>query len=66
MPFCETQNISVLRAEIKLRVTPNDITKIDFAIALNRILPHTLAPPPYGDHQITSLPSSGSMTMSRT
>jgi hypothetical protein len=45
MPFCGTQNISVLRAEIKLGVAPNGIPKVDFAIALNRILSVTLLVP---------------------
>jgi hypothetical protein len=37
MSFCGTQNISVLRVEIKLGVNPNSIQKVDLVIALNRI-----------------------------
>jgi hypothetical protein len=36
MPFCELQNISVFRTEIKLEMTPSDIPKVDFATALNQ------------------------------
>jgi hypothetical protein len=35
-----TQNILVLRLEMKLGTTPNGISKVDLAIALNEILTH--------------------------
>ncbi len=40
MSFYGHQNISVFYVEIKLGVTPNSISKGDFAIALYRILAH--------------------------
>jgi hypothetical protein len=45
MFFCGTQNISVLRVEMNLGVTPNDIPKVDLAIALNRILTYMCSLP---------------------
>ncbi len=45
MPFCDPQNISVFRVGIKFGLTPSDISKVDFATALNRILTHTRTPP---------------------
>ncbi len=48
MLICGSQNISFFHIEIKLEVARNDITKVDFMIALNRILTH--ARTPYGDN----------------
>jgi hypothetical protein len=48
MPFCGPENISVSHVGIKLGVTFNDIPKVDFAIALCRILAHIRTP--YGDN----------------
>ena len=46
MLFRGSQNISLFHVGIKLGVTPCNIPKVDFALALNRIL--TTAVPPYG------------------
>ncbi len=46
MPFCGSQNISFFRVEIKLEVIRNDIPKVDFAIAVNRISTNGRTPRP--------------------
>jgi hypothetical protein len=47
MLFHGPQNISIFRVGIKSGVGPCNIPKVDFMIALNRIL--TTAVPSYGD-----------------
>ena len=44
MAFCCPQNISIFRVGIKVGVILNDISKVDFATALNRILTDTRIP----------------------
>ncbi len=44
MSFCNLQNISGFRVGIKLGVIPRDISKTEFATALNRTFIHTYMP----------------------
>jgi len=54
-----------LGAEIKLGVTPNGIPKVDFAIALNRVLTHIRIPLTTMTKLLLRYPPWGSTGMGR-
>jgi hypothetical protein len=48
--------MSVFRVEIKLRVTPSDILKVDFAATLSQVLTHTRTLSHGGGQSLSLLP----------